>query len=315
MMLGKRKIAKGLRRPRWGAKRVKQKSQQRLVRRLARDNDGVDVMAADWDNLIILDACRYDSFEKLNTISGQLRKTISRGENTPRFIEENFADRKFNDTVYVCGNAAVGDVINYVDVHKFLGLWTDQDLPDFDRTYRDIVPPELVVEKTLEKHEEYPNKRLISHFLQPHPPFVIRDGNHISPGSKYRDYTAAREGKLSAEVVRSVYEDNVAYVLDFVEELVDSLPGKTVVTADHGEILGEGVGLLYEVIHPRWSFRNRRRFDYAHYDYIRQSELVEVPWLVVESDERREITTSSESAGIEMNDEIVEDRLEALGYR
>lgn len=34
-------------------------------------NDGVFVMREDWDNLIILDACRYSLFEKYNYLNGQ----------------------------------------------------------------------------------------------------------------------------------------------------------------------------------------------------------------------------------------------------
>lgn len=33
-----------------------------------------NVMNQDWDNLIILDGCRYDLFEEINTISGDLEK-------------------------------------------------------------------------------------------------------------------------------------------------------------------------------------------------------------------------------------------------
>ena len=37
-------------------------------------------MKEDWDNLVILDACRYDMFKKLNTINGKLEYKISIGE-------------------------------------------------------------------------------------------------------------------------------------------------------------------------------------------------------------------------------------------
>jgi hypothetical protein len=52
-----------------------------LNRRLFDDHpmDGVSVFKGDWDNLIILDACRYDIFAETNTLSGDLSKRTSRG--------------------------------------------------------------------------------------------------------------------------------------------------------------------------------------------------------------------------------------------
>lgn len=313
-----RTLKNGLRNPHLVARFVKNlidDGRFSVVSHLQGDNNGRYVMDEDWDNLVILDACRYDTFEKFNPLPGTSKKAISRGEVTARFIEENFAEREYYDTVYVCGNAAVGNRIEHVDVYKFLGLWTDQKLKNFDRTYRDVVPPELVVQKSIEMHERYPDKRLISHFLQPHPPFIVKDGEHIPKGSKYRDFTAARKGEVSPSEIKAVYEENIEYVLKHVERLVEELPGKTVVTADHGELLGEGIPLFYEILHPRWSLWNRNKFDYAHYTHLRLPELIEVPWVEIEDKSRREITAASRPVGIEMNEDIVEDRLEALGYR
>jgi hypothetical protein len=45
-------------------------------------------MQEDWDNLIILDACRYGAFERNNTIPGALEYRFSRGSMTGEFFEE-----------------------------------------------------------------------------------------------------------------------------------------------------------------------------------------------------------------------------------
>ena len=39
-------------------------------------NKGVHIMREDWDNLIILDACRYDMFEKVNSIKGIINNNL-----------------------------------------------------------------------------------------------------------------------------------------------------------------------------------------------------------------------------------------------
>lgn len=56
------------------------------------NEDGVDVFTEDWDNLIILDACRYDMLESAS-IEGTLEHRISRGSNTVEFLFGNFTEK------------------------------------------------------------------------------------------------------------------------------------------------------------------------------------------------------------------------------
>lgn len=296
-------------------RRGKRWVQTQFVRALQSENDGIYVMEENWDNLVIIDACPLHIFEECWDDNSELQTRISRGETTARFFRENFAGESFYDTIVVSGNAAAGDVVDDLDFFKFVGLWGNSEFDHFDRRHRDIVPPEAVVEKTIELNEEYPNKRIIAHFLQPHPPFVVKDGEYLSNDSKYRDLTAARRGEVSAETIRQLYRENTDYVLEYVDEVVQALDGKSVITTDHGTFLGEGVPLRYQLLHPRWSFRNRNRFDYAHYSNLRLPTLVEVPWVELEYDERREIVEADVPEGVVMDRDVIKDQLEALGYR
>ena len=70
----------------------------------ARGHDGIDIMDRDWDNLLILDACRYDLFDEVFPHNGNLDSIVSRGSDTPEFLESNFVGRSFHDTVYVSAN-------------------------------------------------------------------------------------------------------------------------------------------------------------------------------------------------------------------
>ena len=70
--------------------------------------DGFCIFEEDWDNLIILDACRYDFFEKLNHFQGVLEPRTSRGSKTWEFMRGNFRDRNLLDTVYVTDNPWFG---------------------------------------------------------------------------------------------------------------------------------------------------------------------------------------------------------------
>jgi len=69
---------------------------------------GKDVMSADWDNLILLDACRYDFFAEENTIQGDLNRVISKGSRSWEFMKGNFVGRELHDTVYITANPHVG---------------------------------------------------------------------------------------------------------------------------------------------------------------------------------------------------------------
>ncbi|KXB04317.1 hypothetical protein AKJ48_03015, partial [candidate division MSBL1 archaeon SCGC-AAA261O19] len=66
----------------------------------------IQPMEEEWDNLIILDACRYDYFERIcdNYLSGNLKKVISPGSGTSEWLRRVFDNKKFDDIVYVSAN-------------------------------------------------------------------------------------------------------------------------------------------------------------------------------------------------------------------
>jgi hypothetical protein len=112
---------------------------------------------------------------------------------------------------------------------------------------------------------------------------------------------AVSQGRIDSAEARSAYRETLKCVLQDVERLLNSVDGKCVVSADHGEMFGEDpypfIGRLYE-----------------HFNHPRTLALCKVPWLVVENNERREIVPepplTSEDAG-----PAVENQLKALGYR
>ena len=98
------------------------------------------------------------------------------------------------------------------------------------------------------------------------------------------------------------YRKNLQLVLDEVDTLLDSLDGKTVVMADHGELLGES--------HLTLPLRK-----YGHPTGIRVPELVEVPWLVCDSDDRFwNVAEKPEGERTESIEEV-ESLLRDLGYK
>lgn len=268
--------------------------------------DGIDVMEADWDNLVLLDACRYDAFEERNYIDGELRRVRSRGSHSVEFLTENFANRQFHDTVYVSSNPYTHVHLAPDTFHDIINVFHD----GWDDSMQ-TVPPEAIVSATREAHERYPNKRIISHFMQPHQPFIGDIGDRFNQMALSRDADGGdsiwlqlqyRIAPVSVETVWNAYIENLDIVLSHVAELLDELDGRSVVSADHGELFGErGVPIPLRT--------------YGHPEGIRIPEVINVPWLEVPSENRREVTAEEPATQRENIDEdTIEDRLSDLGY-
>ncbi|WP_458186856.1 hypothetical protein [Haladaptatus sp. NG-WS-4] len=272
------------------------------------DEERVDVMAEDWDNLVILDACRYDMFATRATLGDRVTSKLSPGSESWEFMQESFVGREFHDTVYVTSNPhayKLPDGTFHAVVNLLDGHW-NEDL----RT----VTPETMVEQTLAAFEEYPDKRIITHFMQPHYPFIGERGRKLKhSGIEMQLDDDERSGEPhpwfglfngrtenESEIIEA-YVENLDEVLPHVERLVGELTGKTVITADHGNLIGERT---YPI--PLKT--------YGHPGGLHKRELIEVPWAEIDSDERRDVTTESPQAREGMTDEVIEDRLRNLGY-
>jgi bisphosphoglycerate-independent phosphoglycerate mutase (AlkP superfamily) len=107
---------------------------------------------------------------------------------------------------------------------------------------------------------------------------------------------------VSTEMLWEAYEENLDYVLEHVYELVPELTGKTIVTSDHGNMVGER---SYPIPIREW----------GHPPMTYTTELVKVPWFIIEDETRKEITAEQPSTDTRGADEdLVQDRLEDLGY-
>lgn len=270
------------------------------------NTSGVDIFAEDWDNLVILDACRYDMFHEEAEISRKLEARTSRGSNTVEFLTGNFRDRTLHDTVYVTGNPQLYRNRDDIrpDLHATVEVWHDDGWDEDRRT----VLPETMVDRTLKTAAEYPDKRLVSHFVQPHYPFLVErevfddEQAFLRPGEP-GCWHQVMIGNLdvSKADIWDAYRETLRKTLPQVRELVDSLDGKTVVTADHGNMVGERA----QPIPVR---------EWGHPRSIYTEQLTKVPWLVIDG-VRREITTDEPEAETHVSEQVVTDRLEDLGYR
>jgi hypothetical protein len=273
----------------------------RIYHRKVQNKLGVKVMKKDWDNLVILDACRYDLFEEINSIEGELGSVISGDSSTSGFLKYNFADDRFPTAVYIAANPQVQRHRVGRQFHDCIRLW-ETDWDDKSNT----VLPEKVTDAAIRAQGEYPNKRLIVHYIQPHYPFIGKTGRKIDHGSITGDgvikdtqeyssiWDQLESGAIEEDLVRSAYRENLELVIPEVKRLLGELIGKSVVTSDHGNVFGK-LGV------------------YGHPGGKYMPGLVNVPWLVVDGTNRRRIERGKINNTQEV-DNRVEDRLRDLGY-
>jgi len=254
------------------------------------DKGEINLMRESWDYLIVLDACRYDYFEKLfpHYLEGRLRFAVSPASDTRDWIEKTFGDR-YDGVVYISANPHINsaglDIANIgfdprEHFSKIVDVW------DFGwNNELGTVPPEKVNDAAVAAKLIHPDKRLIIHYLQPHAPYlppadqslvqkvlrthelglcasfltnritraawsvlaaspslcnlVIKIRAKISEKTRFRpiDIEVKRRGKAG---LLTAYQNNLKRVLESIRDLLNRLPpGETVVTADHGELLGE----------------------------------------------------------------------------
>lgn len=276
--------------------------------------DEFDVMDADWDNLIILDACRYDALIGQEILNGNLSCIISKGGNSWEFVKKTFGERELFDTIYISSNIHFEKLDNKVFYHveRLLGEKNRES-------------PERLRKKTIEISKEYPNKRLITHFIIPHTPYLNKKAKKLrckisnnydvrfrpdvpetNPDPEewdlYNLKNAREKGYISDNELREVYYTDVEIGLQHAADLVESLNGKSVITADHGEMLGERLPPLYIK-------------EYGHIGNVYCDELRCVPWLEVDYKERRKIYAEDPVDYKKVDDESINEQLEALGYR
>lgn len=273
----------------------------RLIRGDPYNQRGVRIFEEDWDNLIILDACRYDEFERIaDSLPGALELRESRGSHSREFVEANFENKLLHDVVYLSCNLFFAKLQPELgcEIHRFASI---HELEGWENTHPTY--PETVTKHASEFASEYPNKRLIVHYIQPHTPFIGDTGRehfNMSDGVGIM----WRRPELTDNILLKAYRENLKLVVDEVQNLLDDLDGRTVITADHGEFLGDRSSPVPVK-------------EYGHLYGIHADHLVRVPWLVIDTGNRKRIVPEDplDDESEKMNDKYIEQRLRDLGYK
>ena len=220
---------------------------------------GKNIFDYEWDNLIILDACRYDRLKKIVGNKYSVKKMLSVASHTSDWLRKTFVKNYYPDIVYVSANPQT-------EVHAKGKFFRVDNVWDYGWDEKnDTVMPETVTKAAILMKSKYPDKKLIVHYLQPHVPYIGKTRIKVRPPKEKFDpnpfYEYVRYRSVR-EKIKKAYDDNIREVWKHVERLIKHLPGKTIITSDHGELLGE------------WGL-------YFHPYGLRFRKLLEVPWIEV----------------------------------
>jgi hypothetical protein len=303
-----------------------------------RHNPDDNIMNEDWDNLIILDACRHDVLTKINKFKNAGHK-ILKSSNSLEFIENYFSSGSYDDTVYVTANP-FGAQVDPSTFHKKIVTFDNKEsnsnkaqMRNEKNSWSQSWSPETVYQSAIENFENNPNKRIVIHFMQPHGPYFGEKAKQArdmlrSRGFKFWAWNedlnknnkenndnilshllpAAQKGLIEKEPFIEIYKENLAYVLEYVDKISNEINGKTIVTADHGEMLGEK-----KICLPANMGGMAGSIGHGYGIYV--EELRKVPWVILNYNERRTITQGENND--KENDEVnnVDGQLKALGYK
>lgn len=147
----------------------------------------------DWDILIIIDACRYDYFEKIHREAlddiGVLKKTLSPATWTFGWHYEIFGDKKYNDIILCSTTESINsmcrtdlyirDFAKRLKYQKFIGVNCWYKIIDVWKAWDDTffhVHPKDVNRIGFDTIDKYPDKRVIIKYTQIHDPYLFYGG-------------------------------------------------------------------------------------------------------------------------------------------
>jgi hypothetical protein len=211
---------------------------------------------------VVLDACRLDYFTKLNSLSGYLTPIEVQASCTINWLKHYFPGKY--PYQYVSSNPFCNSI---TEVHGYFGRDHFARVVDVWKTHWDeklmTVPPARVTK--VATRYLYLYRKTIIHYMQPHLPGigktrVMYEAWRPSPGRTVVDKTHPRSfEEVHLNLLRKAYEENLAIVLEEIRNnLLPRIPEgkKVVLTADHGELLGED-GMLFHPCGVRHPLLNR----------------------------------------------------------
>jgi hypothetical protein len=213
------------------------------------------MLNTNWGTLIILDACRYDVFEQVAQelqLAGQLRRVDTGVCSTAAWYDRYWKGTP-GATPIVAVIANAWGLRKLRSINSRLVSWpagADCTKVDPDRT--------------MEYYRRYGlGKRCVVHFVPPHLPWLGRQGKALAErlgiadleigginwedAAVFKPFAKQRQQRIEAygreghwAEIREVYTENVRLIVAKVREWLPEFRPPVVLTADHGNCIGEG---------------------------------------------------------------------------
>ncbi|MCK4753323.1 MAG: hypothetical protein KAS75_07745 [Planctomycetes bacterium] len=305
-------------------------------------NDEVKILDEQWDYLVVLDACRYDYFERMYKKffdKGTLSKKISKASHTSEWLRSNF--REYVDLVYVSSNPHINSnraICGFSAKQYFFKVY------DIWHTHwnkkLDTVEPDILTEQAIKIVNRHHDKKAIIHYMQPHEPYLTC--KHLSSVSRYevRDkqnpvfYFIYRclnrlmllfgikshlvrwrimrllRLEIPSQIYRIVRSEGPEALKDYYEANLRC------VLSSVKNLVGQLGGRI--VITSDHGEMLGEKGLYGHWPGANQPELREVPWLVIDKP-KKDVDVSGEVEEQEpeapdATDEEIKEKLRHLGY-
>lgn len=188
-----------------------------------------DFLNRDKFLLLILDACRYDI---MNQLKEGVEKCRGPALNTQYWLKRtwtNYYDLTYFSSVPMIGRKDLKGYLATEHFEKVVEVWENGWSDDLG-----TVPPESLVKAYKERE---PDKAVV-HFLQPHVPYIGEYKINLNDGRNDVENLAKYYGD---DKLKRAYLDNFEYVWENGVEVLKEESSNVVVTADHGELLGEEI--------------------------------------------------------------------------
>jgi len=259
--------------------------------------------------LIILDSCRLDYFrsEYAGYYGGDLQQVYTTNTYTKQYLSQTW--RTETDVTYVAGGPVIADRTFELSDSSYRPSEHFAEIVDvWDMNYETelgVTPSEAVTQEALACDAD----QMVVHYFQPHAPYIgdVRlrsegdlatrgDQSHLETRAESLKeiYEMAESGRIDEPNLREAYVSNLHRVLEATTPLVEEATGRTVITADHGELLGEDGRFFHGGLpHP---------------------VLCELPWFEVESVTGPVADVSAAERDGAGSGRSVKEQLQNLGY-
>lgn len=263
-----------------------------------------NVFEYDWDVLILLDACRLDLLQEVESQYDFLKQAEQDSVYSPSGFSSGWMEATITrelasslaDTIYVTGNPHT-EFINATDeLARLDEVWRDEWDDDLG-----TIPARALTDRAIWHWRNADAGRMIVHYMQPHFPSVPcpdlkseLDLDKIGSSWSGNVWDQLRQGELDQERVWDAYRQNLEYVLNDLEILLQNLDAEQVViSADHGNAIGE--------------------YGFYGHGKIPLRCVREVPWYQTSATDSKTYDPPKPNTDGE-SDRNIESKLQALGY-